>query len=378
MILELILVFFALFGLYVWLGRHWKRKFAFEPGYEEIHLVRSQDGWRIALYRYPAAAGRYATPVLLCHGLAANRFNFDLGSEASLARYLQKEGFEVWSIDLRGRGNSARRPCGNGSPRHAPFFDDYVREDAQAAIRHVLDETGASRVHWIGHSMGGLVLYALLQGEGAASIASGVVIGSPGSFAKVPRSAFVCVLSHALRFLPRLHLSFLAAGAAPLVAHIRLPREGLFVNRANVERIVIERALCHLVADVSGGEIAQCLDWVKSRAFRTYDKATSYEENLTSVRQPLFLIAGAKDFLAPPESVVAAYERLASEKKDFLILGRQQGQEHDYGHGDLLIGKNCGREVFPRIRDWLASIESGPPGSCPVPDSCKRISGAGH
>ncbi len=362
MIHELILVFLALFGFYVWMGRLWKRIFAFEPGYEEIHLVRSQDGWRIALYRYPAAPRRYETPVLLCHGLGANRFNFDLGHKASLARYLQREGFEVWSIDLRGRGNSVRPPRGNGCPRNAPFFDDYVREDAPAAIRHVLGQTGASRVHWVGHSMGGLVLYALLQGEGAASIASGVAIGSPASFAHARKRSLVYVLSQALRFLPRMHLSFLAAGAAPLVAHIRFPREGLFVNRKNVESIVIERALCHLVADISGGEIAQSLDWMKSREFRAYDKVTSYEEDLAFVRQPLFLIAGAKDFLAPPESVAAAYERIGSEKKAFLILGRQQGEEHDYGHGDLLIGKNCSREVFPRIRDWLASIESGPPG----------------
>jgi pimeloyl-ACP methyl ester carboxylesterase len=362
MIFKLILVFFALFGLYVGLGRLWKRTFAFEPGYDEIHLVRSQDGWRIALYRYPAAPRRYETPVLLCHGLGANRFNFDLGHEASLARYLQQEGFEVWSIDLRGRGNSRRPPRGNGGPRHAPFFDDYVRKDAPAAIRHVLGQTGACRVHWIGHSMGGLVLYALLQGEGAAAITSGVAIGSPGSFGKVRMGSLVYVVSQALRFLPRMHLSFLAAGAAPLVAHIRFPREGFFLNRKNVERVVLERALCHLVADISGGEIAQSLDWMKSGEFRACDKVTSYEDRLASVRQPLFLIAGAKDFLAPPESVAAVYERIGSEKKDFLVLGRQQGQEHDYGHGDLLIGKNCSREVFPRIRDWLASVESGPPG----------------
>ena len=194
MILKLILVLLALFGVYVWLGGFWRRRFAFEPGYEAIHLVRTRDDWRIALYHYPAASRRYETPVLLCHGLGANRFNFDLGPEVSLARHLQQEGFEVWSIDLRGRGNSGRCSRGARCSGSTHVFDDYVREDAGAAIRHVLGETGASQAHWIGHSMGGLVLYAVLQGEEAESIASGVAIASPGSYAHMGRASFSHVL----------------------------------------------------------------------------------------------------------------------------------------------------------------------------------------
>ncbi len=358
MIFKLILVLLALFGVYVWLGGFWRRRFAFEPGYEAIHLVRTRDDWRIALYRYPAASQRYETPVLLCHGLGANRFNFDLGPEVSLARYLQQEGFDVWSIDLRGRGNSGRCARGERCSGNSHVFDDYVREDAGAAIRHVLGETGASQVHWIGHSMGGLVLYAFLQGEEAESIASGVAIASPGSYAHMGRASLSPVLFNVLRVFPRIHLSFLAAGLAPLLARIRLPGEALFMNRNNVEIEPVERALCYLTADVSRGEISQFLDWMKSGDFRTYDRGTSYEQNFSKVRRPLFCIAGAKDHLVPPASVAAAYDRIASDRKDFLVLGREQGQEEDYGHGDLLMGKNVRREVFPRILEWLVSFES--------------------
>ena len=359
MILKLIVLLLALFGVYVWLGGFWRRRFAFEPGYEAIHLVKTRDDWRIALYHYPAPSRRSETPVLLCHGLGANRFNFDLGAEVSLARYLQQEGFDVWSIDLRGRGHSGRRARGESSSGKTHVFDDYVREDAGAAVRHVLGETGASQVHWIGHSMGGLVLYAFLQGEEAESIASGVAIASPGSYAHMSRASLSHVLSYALRVFPRIHLSFLAAGLAPLIARIRLPGERLFLNRDNVEVGPVERALCYLVADISRGELFQFLDWMKSGDFRTCDKGTSYERNFCKVRRPLFFVAGAKDYLVPPSSVAAAYDRIASDRKDLLVLGRDQGQEEDYGHGDLLMGKNVRREVFPRILEWLVSFESG-------------------
>lgn len=358
MILKLILVLLALFGGYVWLGGFWRRRLVFEPGYEAIHLVRTRDDWRIALYHYPAASRRFETPILLCHGLGANRFNFDLGPEVSLARYLQEEGFDVWSMDLRGRGNSGRCARGERCSGNTHVFDDYAREDAGAAVRHVLGETGASRVHWIGHSMGGLVLYAFLQGEEAESIASGVAIASPGSYAHMGRTSLSHVLFYVLRVFPRIHLSFLAAGLAPLIARIRFPGEAFFLNRDNVETETVERSLCYLVADVSRGEIHQFLDWMKSGDFRTYDKGTSYEQNFRKVRRPLLLIAGAKDYLVPPASVAAAYDRIASDRKDFLVLGRDQGQEEDYGHGDLLMGKNVRREVFPRILEWLVSFES--------------------
>jgi pimeloyl-ACP methyl ester carboxylesterase len=166
-------------------------------------------------------------------------------------------------------------------------------------------------------------------------------------------------LFQVLRFFPRIHLSFLAAGLAPLLARIRLPGEALFMNRNNVETGPVERALCYLASDISRGEISQFLDWMKSGDFRTYDRRTSYEQNFPKVRRPLFFIAGSRDHLVPPASVAAAYDRIASDRKAFLVLGRDNGQEEDYGHGDLLMGKNVGLEVFPRILEWLVSIEAG-------------------
>jgi pimeloyl-ACP methyl ester carboxylesterase len=237
-------------------------------------------------------------------------------------------------------------------------FDDYVREDAPAALRHVLERTGAGRAHWIGHSMGGLVLYALLQGEAAAWIASGVTLGSPGSFAHMARRSFVKIALRLLRRVPRLPLAFLASGLAPLLARLRLPGDAIFLNRTNVEARAVERALCFLAEDVSGGEISQFLDWAENGEFRSRDKRHSYERLGPAGGKPMLFLAGAKDRMAPPVSVAAAYERIPSSRKAFRVLGTEQGQEEEYGHGDLLIGKNVRREVFPLIRDWLASAET--------------------
>ena len=149
--LKFICVFAAIWAAYYWLGLIWKRRYGFEPGYGQIHFVLTRDGWKVALHHYEPDKNRQAVPVLLCHGLGANRFNFDLGAEVSLARYLQKQGFDVWSVDLRGRGLSRQGTKGGVNGRGSHVFDDYVRQDAVAAIRHVQKGAGTARgeVVWL-------------------------------------------------------------------------------------------------------------------------------------------------------------------------------------------------------------------------------------
>jgi len=53
---------------------------------DEVHFVKSKDGWRISLARYRAAGSVVGSrkqsttaPVILCHGAFANRMTYDLG-----------------------------------------------------------------------------------------------------------------------------------------------------------------------------------------------------------------------------------------------------------------------------------------------------------
>src|SRR5689334_6562124 len=73
---------------------------------DEIHFARTKDEWRVAVSRYRPAKPIGADPLLLVHGLGANRYNFDLSDRTSLARYLADAGYDVWVLELRGRGLS--------------------------------------------------------------------------------------------------------------------------------------------------------------------------------------------------------------------------------------------------------------------------------
>jgi hypothetical protein len=41
-----------------------------------------------------------------------------------------------------------------------------------------------------------------------------------------------------------------------------------------------------------------------------------------------------------------------------IAFGKEYGNETDYGHVEILMGKNAEKEVYPEILKWLNSIEA--------------------
>ena len=61
----------------------------------------------------------------------------------------------------------------------------------------VLATTGASEIHWIGHSMGGMLMLAHPAGTTNPAVASVVTLGSPVDFSKVKNRFFFSVETEA-------------------------------------------------------------------------------------------------------------------------------------------------------------------------------------
>ena len=162
---------------------------------DEVHFVTSQDGWRITLNRYRAAGSVVGSrkqsttaPVIMCHGAFANRMTYDLGDgHSSLAFYLSAMGHDVWVLELRGHGRSSPRPswlqtvlAQGRNPGGSWSIMKYIDHDLPSAIAYIRNHTHAKKVHWVGHSMGGIVLYSWLglQKGNTQDFASIVTIGS--------------------------------------------------------------------------------------------------------------------------------------------------------------------------------------------------------
>jgi pimeloyl-ACP methyl ester carboxylesterase len=320
---------------------------------DETHFATTEDGWRIALSRYRAVGGGRRYPVVLCHGLAANRASFDLAPECSLARHLATRGFDVWSLELRGHGCSDR-PTWFGLRRWGWCFDDYLRKDIPAALALVRAETGAERVHFVGHSMGGILLYAHLGQGGERDIASGVAIGSSLDYS-ASHSEFhnFVPLAGVAGVLPFIPFGPLARLGAPLCGRFTNPVEKFNCCRSNVDPHLARRLYATAIHSCSTPVMVQLASAFHPGGLRSRDGTTAYLEALARVKVPVLALAGTSDLQCPPDAARATLDNLAAPGRRFVAFGRVHGQSNDYGHFDMIIGRRAADEVYPVITDFL-------------------------
>lgn len=327
---------------------------------DERHAAVTSDGWILALHRYlPRTDGPGGGPVLLCHGLLANRGNLDLDERRSLARYLAGMGFDAWVLELRGSGLSRDSNGRRGIGRVT--FDDYVERDIPAAIQTVLRETGRSRLQWVGHSMGGMLLYAYLSTREDRAIAAAVTVASPVDFTVLARTA-----RHLLRLRPLLRLRWVPLGLMirGLLPLLRLSHKAMLdmgLVSSNFTGAEIAELLVNVIEGFGpAGVLEQFGDWVEDGTYVSRDGRRSYG-TLAHLHCPLLVVQPSLDFVAPPASVRPAVDLAPATDKTYRLFGKQSGDDRDYGHGDILLSDAARRNVFPVIADWLVKHLPAPP-----------------
>jgi pimeloyl-ACP methyl ester carboxylesterase len=116
-----------------------KTKAAETPAIGTYHYtfkLHSFDGTALAASYYPSKLGSAAPVVLLVHEAGRSRKDFEDAitdqKGAGLAEHLQREGYAVLSLDLRGQGQNPRRSL-------TPNDRSLLSEDLQAAYVFLLD-----------------------------------------------------------------------------------------------------------------------------------------------------------------------------------------------------------------------------------------------
>lgn len=113
-----------------------------EPFLPEKKILVSVAGGDLAVFRYGPDGGK---PILTIHGVTSSNRAWQ-----SLAQTLVPQGYTLYAVDLRGRGDSNSLP--------GPFgMSSHVR-DMVAVIEHL----GIEKIDLIGHSMGAFVAVALV------------------------------------------------------------------------------------------------------------------------------------------------------------------------------------------------------------------------
>ena len=319
-----------------------------EPLADEVHTVTTKDGWKIKLLRYRQREGEGGEPVFICHGFAANHWNFALPARDGLVDTLAERGYDCWVVDLRGNRTSVP-PA--GVSRHDATFDDYVLSDIPAALAFIREKTHCDKVHWVGHSMGGLLLYAYEATHGSDELASGTTLGAPPGFKGVAVSRQRRLLSFARRY-PAIAEVYLRA-LAPLVPIFKLRTSLLPVNWDNMQKDVGPRAFFNLVELPPPSVAETFIDAGVFQFLGVKDNSVDILAKLDGLRTPLLVIHGVLDPIATVENVRAFFDQLPSTDKRRLELSVANGHSADYDHVDLAFAVNGLEEVYAPIAEWI-------------------------
>lgn len=314
----------------------------------ETSFIETPDGARLALHRYAASGARPdREPVLLVSGFGLNAWALDFDERYSWARRVAAAGFDAWILEVRGSG------CSKRAGRHDGSFDDYL-VDARAAVAHILAATGAEKVHWVGYSLGGMLLYALLGTELAARIRSAVCVEAPTSLEGYPLDDTSRAVLDTLARRPWLSaLPYRLASRLLMPVLPRLYGASVFttwMNLENIDRAILPSMVYRTLDDVPVPLVLQFRDWTTCDTLRSVDGRTDHLEGLAGTRVPILVITGSSDF---GRRARGALERLQGTPVRSVELVRAKGSRVDYGHADLLFGREAPTEVVPHVLDWV-------------------------
>ena len=337
-------------------------------------FTRTEDGWKIGIRRVrPHRPDPGKLPVVLCHGLGLNGTFWTIAGRDNLPTQLADRGYEVFIVDMRGSGASHRiGPVGtvNAFLRQTPFLeigdgdwnmDDQARYDVPAILRYVQAETGSARVNWVGHSLGGLLMFAHLEtSPNADRIANFVNMGGVATLAPSPVRNQMLKANRGICALLRV----LSTGriARPMM-WMRLPGleriDQFYFTSANVDRLTVSRFYGYTLENPGRGALRQLDPYLEQGRLLSADRGHDYAAGLGQIQTPTLMVAGERDVMADIPSTYLTFNALGSTDKTLLRYGRRHGHVADYGHCDLVWSRHASAEIFPPLVDWLDHRQPG-------------------
>lgn len=321
------------------------------PGAGRSYVARTSDGWELPLSRpYPPAGP--SRPVLLLSGYGTSSESWCPRDPNGLSAHLATAGFDPWLLDFRGSGASRH----THAVRPVVCIDRKVQLDLPAAVAVIQQETGAATLDLVGHSMGGVIIYAYLTVYGDAPVRRVVTLSSPGWFRRTRSSGAPAfrtrarVLRHSLRLVERVPTRRLMQW----VTRIPLPGAyGAHFTPENVDDATARTWLRASSTDIYRAELQQIMRWFETGEITDRTGDFSYSAHFGRITQPILFLAAQADRVVDRQAVRWVHDQVSSARKEYREVGLATGATVDFGHTDLVAGRHAPRDVYPHVLGWL-------------------------
>jgi pimeloyl-ACP methyl ester carboxylesterase len=307
---------------------------------------------RFVEYIPPKSKSANAPQVVCCPGLACNGRIFHFNKDISLALSLSKEGFGVWILHPRNMGANRRKQNSWIHPQKWNYGYQTYLNDSIEMTKHIVAHC-QQPIHWVGHSMGGLIGLDLLNQE-PQLIKSMILSGSPVdlrihiSKGKAhERLKFRQRFLFELKFLGRnaIRLNKIFSFLAPWAGWIRFLEQD-FMNPKYLSGGLLRKAMVQIFEDVPRQLIEEFSDAMKGGDTLRGESFTIFSQKLKETKVKIYCMASKGDRLAPEASSKALMEWVKPEVLEYEALD-------DYGHFDIIFGEKAVTTIYPKIAHFI-------------------------
>lgn len=315
------------------------------------HYVNNGHGWDLALRRTrPRGVRVQARPVLLVPGYGMNSFIFGHHPDGpSLEATIAAQGLEVWSVDLRGQGETRARTTRPKSYGLA----ELALEDVKSAVQGVLarTRTGHTKLDLVGCSLGAALSFTYLAHHEDAPVHAVVSLAGVVTWRRIHPFVRTLLFSPELAgSVPVRGTRRVARAALPHLARLAPRALALYINGKSTN-IGAPEILTRTVEDPSQRLTREIARWVKARELTV--RGINVSRALRRMHYPFLGVVAAHDGIVPPETSSLIFESLGSRKKTIRTVG---SFAVPVGHADLFLFKHAHDEVYDPVAEFLKSV----------------------
>lgn len=289
----------------------------------ESHQLELAPNIFSAVHRFKTKNSRI--PVLLIHGSMESSRIFYSYSGKGFAPYLAKNGFDVFAVDLAGKGQST--PHANRDLKHSQ--SDFIHRDMNIYLKHLQKIYPTTPIRMGAHSWGGVLALAWYSFYGN--------LNNTGPMVFFGTKRRIGVFHPKRIFMVDLMWSGLGYFSGALLGYVPTGKLKLGIDD---EPLQFFKETNH---------------WVYSKKWIDHQTGKDISKLLRSKEKPPILhFAGVKDtVLGNPLDVERLMKETGGENTEMVLLGKANSNLKDYGHNDMLTAKEAPDDHFRQAVDWL-------------------------